>query len=264
MACKSLIIQADDFGACQAVTDGIMAAFWEGVVTQASVIMPAFDSARAIRVALESGLPLGVHLTLMCEWESVRWEPLTSAPSLRGGDGALLPGLAELRARAQELDVLGELRAQLAAAFDAGVPVTHVDSHIGVWDTGVLAEATAEFGVASREPVAAPGRILPLDSIWHLSLEEPATKVEALVRQVEGLRDGVHMIVAHPALDRPELRQLCSPSSRSWQWAVDIRLSDLAALRDPRFRGAFEAAGVTLTSLDALGWADHGTAEVAG
>lgn len=264
MADKSLIIQADDFGACGAVTDGIMAAFAEGVVTQASVIIPAFDSARAIQLALAARLPLGVHLALMCEWESVRWQPLTAAPSLRGADSALVAGLAELRAHAQAHDVLGELRAQLAAAIDAGIRITHVDSHIGVWNSDVLAEAVAELSVASRDPVPSPGRTLPLDSIWHLSLQEAASKVEALVRHVEGLRDGVHMIVAHPALDRPELRQLCAPSSRRWPWAVDIRLSDLAALRDPRFQRACETVGVTLTSVEALGWASHGTAEVAG
>jgi len=264
MVGKSLIIQADDFGACEAITDGIMAAFADGVVTQASVIMPASDSARAIRLALQAGLPLGVHLALMCEWESVRWPPLTPAPSLRGADGALWAGLDELLAHAGAQDVLSELRAQLAAAIGAGVPITHVDSHIGVFSSGVLAEAIVEAGVASRDPVPPPGRSLPLDSIWHLSLQEPAAKAEALVRHVERLGSGVHMIVGHPALDRPELRQLCSPASRRWRWAVDIRLSDLAALRDPRFRRACETTGVTLTSVGALGWAGHGVAEGAG
>lgn len=253
MTGKSLIVNADDFGACRAVTDGVIAAFREGVLTQASVIVPAFDSARAVRLASEAGLPLGVHLALMCEWESVRWSPLTPAPSLRWADGALPPGLAELRACARAPEVLAELRAQVAAAYRAGVPVMHVDCHIGVWDPAVLAQVTADAGVPSRDPVPPPGRTMRLDSLWHLSLQEQTTKVDALVQHVQGLREGVHMIVAHPALDRPELRQLCSPSSRRWRWAVDIRLSDLAALRDPRFRLACEDSGVTLTSLAACG-----------
>jgi len=257
MTGKLLIVQADDFGACQAVTDGIMVGFREGVVTQTSVIMPAFDSARAIRIALRVRIPLGVHLTLMCEWESVRWHPLTPAPSLRGPDGALLPGLAELRAAATANDIVSELTAQVAVAQAAGATITHIDSHIGVCDPDAVAAVAAEFGVASRDPVPWPGSTLALDSIWHLSLQPDSTKTDDLVRHVEALPDGVHMIVSHPALDRPELRELCSPGSRRRKWAVDIRLSDLGALRDPRFRRVCEASGVTLTSVAALGWADH-------
>lgn len=262
MARKHLIMQADDFGACQAVTDGIMAAFQEGAVTQTSVIMPAFDSGRATEIALRAGMPIGVHLALMCEWESVRWHPLAPAPSLCGPDGALMPGLTELRAMAEADDIASELTAQIAAAQAAGVTVTHVDSHIGVCDPGVLATVAAAFGIASRDPVPWPGRTLPLDSIWHLSLQPDFSKTDDLVRHVEALPDGVHMIVSHPALDQPELRALCSAGSRRWKWAVDIRLSDLAALRDHRFRRACEKSGVTLTSVAALGWAGNDQAGV--
>jgi predicted glycoside hydrolase/deacetylase ChbG (UPF0249 family) len=256
MSGKFLIVQADDFGACVAITDGIMAAFREGKVTQTSVIMPALDSERAIRLALEAGMPLGVHLALMCEWESVRWRPLTAAPSLRGPDRALLPGLAEVRSVARADDVVTELRAQVGAVRAAGATVSYVDSHIGVCDTRALATVAAEFNIASRDPVPQPARTLPLDSIWHLSLQPEATKIDDLIRRVASLSEGVHMIVSHPALDRPELRTLCSPDSRRWRWAVDVRLSDFAALRDPRFRRACEAHEVTLTSVAALGWAE--------
>ena len=253
-----LILQADDLGACPAITDGILAAHAEGLVTQASVIMPASDSARALGLARRSGLPVGVHLALMCEWEVDRWPPLTAAPSLRGADGALLPGLTELRRSATRQDTVDELRAQVAAAA-AAIDITHLDSHIGVCDADWLSHVAAESGLPSRDPVPPPGRTLALDSLWHLSLRPADTKTDDLIAYVTGLGPGVHMIVAHPALDGPDLRALCSPASRRWKWAVDIRLSDLASLRDPRFLRACTDRGVALTSVAAMARAGGGT-----
>ncbi|MBF9132207.1 ChbG/HpnK family deacetylase [Plantactinospora sp. S1510] len=252
MPARRLVVQADDLGACAAITDGILTAFEAGAVTQASVIVPAGDAERGIRVAVEAGLPLGVHLALMCEWESVRWRPLTPAASLCDEDGGLQPGLAELARTARRSEVVSELRAQIVAALDWGVPVTHLDSHIGVLDTQALSQVAAEFELACRDPIPGPGRMLALDSLWHLTPRSPETKTEELVRHVRSLPEGDHLIVAHPALDRPELRSLCHRGSRRYKWAVDYRLSDLAALTDPRFRAICGEEDVALVSVDGV------------
>ncbi|MDT0266824.1 ChbG/HpnK family deacetylase [Streptomyces sp. DSM 44915] len=248
-----LVVQADDHGACPAVSDGILRCFQAGVVTQASVIVPAPDAPRAIAAALAAGLPLGAHLALLCEWEGLRWGPLTAAPSLRAVDGAFPDDLARLRAQADLGEAAAELRAQLRAATTAGVRLTHLESHVRVLDPGLLARISAEFGLPCRDEVPAPGVPMALDSLWHLSLQDPATKAEALARHVAGLGPGTHMVVAHPAEDRPELLTLCSPDSRRWKWARDIRVSDTAALLDPRFLASCAERDVELTALPAPG-----------
>lgn len=248
-----LIVQADDYGACPAISDGILRCFRAGVVTQASVIVPAPDAPRAIRAALAAGLPLGAHLALLCEWEGLRWSPLTAAPSLRAPDGAFPDDLGRLRAQADIGEAEDELRAQLRAAERAGVRLTHMESHVRVFDTPLLARLSAESGLPCRDPVPAPGVPMELDSLWHLSVQDPRSKSEALADHLAGLRPGLHMIVSHPAEDRPELRSLCSPSSRRWKWARDIRVSDMAALTDPGFAERCAARDIELVSLPAPG-----------
>jgi hypothetical protein len=247
-----LIIQADDYGACPAISDGILRCFQAGVVTQASVIVPAPDAPRAMRAALASGLPLGAHLALLCEWQGLRWSPLTAAPSLRAQDGAFFDDLEQLRARAEIGEAEDELRAQLRAAESAGVRLTHMESHVRVFDTPLLTRLSAESGLPCRDPVPAPGISMELDSLWHLSVQDLHSKPEALAGHLASLRPGLHMIVTHPAEDRPELRNLCSPSSRRWKWARDIRVSDMAALMSPDIRRLYAARNIELVSLPAL------------
>lgn len=245
----TLIVQADDYGACPAITDGILACHAAGVVTQASVIVPGPDAARGMWLARRVGLPLGAHLTLFCEWELHRWYPLTTADSLRAADGAFVAGLDELRAQAHLPDARTELRAQLAAAGAAGITLTHFESHVRVFDAGLLAQLSAETGLPCRDPVGPPGVGVPVDSVWHLSVQPTATKTEALLAYVAALPAGRHMIVAHPADDTADLTRLCHPTSRRWKWAREIRVSDSAALLDRRFRQLCHGGRVRLASL---------------
>ncbi|MFF8500175.1 ChbG/HpnK family deacetylase [Streptomyces anulatus] len=248
-----LIVQADDYGACRAVSDGVLRCFRAGAVTQASVIVPAGDAPRATAAALAAGLPLGAHLALLCEWEGLRWAPLTAAPSLRAADGGFHDDLGVLRARGLAAEAEEELRAQVRAVTEAGVRLTHTESHVQVYETELLARLSAEWGLPSRDPVPAPGLCLDLDSLWHLSVQELRHKTQALLDHVRSLGPGTHMVVAHPAEDRPELLTLCSPDSRRWKWARDIRVSDTEALLDPRFLELCAARGVELVALPPTG-----------
>jgi hypothetical protein len=246
MTPRTLVVQADDYGMCPAVTDGILDAFRAGVVTEASLMVPAPDAQRAIWLARQAGLPLGAHLVLACEWDGLRYFPLTPAATLRALDGAFLPGVAELRAVADRQEAWTELRAQLRAAEIAGVRLRHMESHVGVFDAQVLADLSAEFGLPCRDEVPSPGLPMPVDSLWHLSVRPVPTKLDDLLEHLAGLPPGRHMVVAHPAVDRPELGTLVAPDSPRWKWARDIRTSDLRTLLDPRFRQACDDLGIAL------------------
>ena len=64
MSGARLVLQADDFGLCDAVNEGIAEAFRAGTITQASVMVPcpAFEGAAAL--ARAHAIPVGVHGTL--------------------------------------------------------------------------------------------------------------------------------------------------------------------------------------------------------
>ncbi|MGN5380945.1 carbohydrate deacetylase [Streptomyces lasalocidi] len=244
------MVQADDYGMCPAVTDGILTAHQAGRVTQASVMVPAPDAGRAMWLARKAGLPLGVHLVLACEWEGLRYYPLTTAPSLRASDGAFLSGIPELRsANAEREEALQELRAQIQAAEKAGIEIRHIESHVGVFDVDLLAQVSAERSLPCRDEIPAPGNNMDVDSIWHLSTRPISSKVDDLILHLKALPAGTHMIVAHPAVNHADLDRLTHPGSRRWKWAREIRVSDLDALLDPRFSEACDSLGITLAPL---------------
>ncbi|MET9532188.1 MULTISPECIES: ChbG/HpnK family deacetylase [unclassified Streptomyces] len=247
---RVLVVQADDFGMCPAVTDGILEAHRAGVVTQASVMVPAPDANRAMWLARKHGLPLGAHLVLACEWEGLRYYPLTRADTLRSPDGAYLPGPPELRAAdADPEEVHAELCEQLRVMVAAGLVPRHCESHVGVFDPHILADVSAQWGIPCRDEVPAPGIPMAVDSVWHLSTRPEGSKMDDLLGHLSTLPPGTHMVVAHPAADRPELDMLTDSGSRRWKWARPIRTSDLATLLDPRFLRACASWGITLAPL---------------
>ena len=126
-----LIVQGDDFGMCHAVNVGTMQAFREGILTQASTMAacPWFTEAAAL--ARESGIPLGVHQTLTCEWDNLRWRPLTGGPSLVGADGTFFRTVAEARTSISRGDAVRELSAQVAKFAAEGLAIDYLDVHMG-------------------------------------------------------------------------------------------------------------------------------------
>ncbi len=242
-----LVVQADDYGMHPAVTDGVDRLFESGIVTQASVMAPAPDASRALASAFRTGMPLGVHLTLACEWDFYRWSPLTAAPTLRAADGAFLPGIPELRSASVD-EAYDELVAQVEAVVGAGLSPQHMESHIRPFDLTILAELSSRYGLESRDPIPHPGLTMRLDSLWHLSVQPPETKLASLLDHVATLPSGRHMIVAHPAEDHDDLRRFCPPTSRRWKWAREIRVSDSAALSSPEFAASCRDLGISLSA----------------
>ena len=82
-----LVVQGDDLGMCRAVNEGIALAATDGILTQASVMAPTPWFAEGAATVRRIELPVGLHVTLTCEWDYLRWSPLSPAPTLRGSDG---------------------------------------------------------------------------------------------------------------------------------------------------------------------------------
>ena len=82
-----LVVQADDFGMCQAINQGIVHAFREGILTQAAMMAPCPWFEEAVLLAKRESIPVGMHSTLTSEWDHMRWRPLTSGSSLCEADG---------------------------------------------------------------------------------------------------------------------------------------------------------------------------------
>ncbi len=129
-----VLLHADDFGASDSTVDATIACFEHGALTSAS-IMPGMPAAeRAVTFAREHPeLDFGVHLTFVGDEDE---RPLSSPVEIAGlvGEDGRFRATRELRIRSlvyllPEEQIEREAARQLESVRDAGVAITHVDSH---------------------------------------------------------------------------------------------------------------------------------------
>src|SRR5256886_2262427 len=181
-----LVVNADDFGLSTGVNRGILEAHAAGVVSSVSVLVNApgwTDALRRLRdlgpaPAPAPGLGVGLHLNLTMG-RAVSWGG--SLSDARTGRFHTFPVLVA-RACAGRLDpgdVAIECAAQLARLRNAGLVVTHVDSHRhvhilpGVW--GAVVETARAAGVPVLRVPLEPWSVNPVN--WRASLKKAALRV---------------------------------------------------------------------------------------
>ena len=128
-----LIINADDFGLTPGINRAIAELYDAGALTSATLMAtgPAFDDAVSIARA-RPGLGVGCHVVLT---DGVPVSPPRSIPTLMASDGRsfrpkMMRFLAALLTNQIDLtDIEREARAQIERVQQAGLTVTHIDTH---------------------------------------------------------------------------------------------------------------------------------------
>ena len=234
------VVHCDDIGMCHAANTGSFEALENGPATCGSVMVPCpwFREA-AERATANPELDLGVHLTLNAEWQHYRWGPVagrSAVPSLLDSEGYLPRTVLEVVQKAKPDDVERELRAQIDKALDAGIDVTHVDSHMGTIffpqfleiyvrlarDYGVPA-FTVNADPSTLEANGIPASAEPMFRRLMQELEETGIPIldgfdanslgfaegEGEAHnggRLDRLQPGVNYLICHPATDGEELR----------------------------------------------------------
>ena len=156
---RYLIVNADDFGASEAITQGIIRAWKEGIVTSTSAQVNLPGALERIRTAhaANPALPIGLHLDIT---EGKPVLPENQVPSLVDESGNFYSAdtitthlteisLPELRA---------ELHAQAELLLKSGVKFDHIDYHnhmLALYTPfyPLVIELAQEYGVPVRQPV---------------------------------------------------------------------------------------------------------------
>jgi len=158
---KVLIINCDDVGMCNSANLAAIEGMEKGLITSATIMVPCpwapaiFDYAKT-----HPEKDFGVHLTHTSEWKFYRWgavAPRDQVSHLIDPDGYLWHEVEDVYAHANPEEALIEGRAQIKKALAAGVPVTHIDSHMGTMQYSpdyfkAYVQLAMEFNLPLRMP----------------------------------------------------------------------------------------------------------------
>jgi predicted glycoside hydrolase/deacetylase ChbG (UPF0249 family) len=268
---RVVIIHADDIGMCQATVSALAELTEFGLVSSASTMVPCgWFPLTAAFCRDHPEVDMGVHLTLTSEWDSCRWRPLSTRDPASGliDEEGFFPRLSEtVWERSDPGAAERELRAQVSAALDAGIDVTHVDSHMGTvahpqlapfyvrmalenrvpmvllrlgeagWRAMGFDAETAATAVRLAQQVEALGLPL-LDNLVQMPLAQPGDRLALVKKALSELPPGITHFIIHPAHDTAELRA----AADSWP----ARVADYEAFSSKELRDWVRGSGLQL------------------
>ena len=283
MGDRLLIVNGDDFGRTPGITEGVLQAHRNGIVTSTTVMVNLPGARAAVQRAREEAprLGLGVHLNLTTGRPVL---PPERVPTLVDPTGRFYP-IRDLLPRLPSLDldqVEAELVAQIERFRSWGEEPTHLDSHhhllylspvlfrilLGLaeryclpirypWRTTVDLDRLAEAHRVSARSL--PSIIAACDVLLHrtgvrvpdrcfLSFYGEGVTLEHLLDLIEQVPEGIAELMCHPGRADAQLAAVSG--------YVQGRERELAILTHPRVRERLATQGVRLIDFRALA-SDH-------
>lgn len=160
---KALIINADDFGLSPKVSQGIIQAWQQGVVSSTSALVTARGSLEHVANA-PTDLPMGLHLNITTGTPLSKPEDI---PTLVNAQGTFydMPAFLKQLSAVDFEDIRREIYAQ-AAAMQQIRPFDHLDYHHHIFALyhpffALLIDMAKDFAVPVRQPAVYGGIRLP-------------------------------------------------------------------------------------------------------
>ena len=259
---RLLVIHADDFGMMHSVNRAIITAFQNRWITSASILVPCPWFPEVAKFARENPqYDLGIHLALNSEWTPMRWGPIapkTEVPSLLDPDGYLSLVETQVVKQARPAEVEIELRAQIIKAQQAGVKLSHLDTHMGtVIRTPEMFTTYLRLGEAFHLPTLLeqrpdfqgvqlnPAAIL-IGRVLQISPGVPPEQwLDAYKKMLTPLPLGSYQLIVHLGYDDDELRGATYDHP---DWGAAWRQHDLDMVSSAAFQQFLREQGFVLVT----------------
>ncbi len=258
---RYLIVHADDAGMSHSVNMATQAGLESGIVSSASIMVPCpWFKEFAVYAKAHPQYDYGIHLTLNAEWDTYRWGPVASrdrVASLVDPTGCLWDNVGQVAMHAKADEVKIELKAQIDRALEFGVPLSHLDTHMGaVLCRPDLVDVYVDLAVEYNLPVLFFKRMPPgmekeyvaLAAQFEKSLSKlkernlprldnllqfyggniPEQRKKLYYDELAKIGPGVTQLIVHCGYDNDELRAISDSSVR--------RDQDRALFTDPAMR----------------------------
>ncbi len=265
---RVLITHIDDMGFCHASNTASAECMASGAASCASVIVNAPWFREAVSICKDNPqFDVGVHLTLTCEYDGFRWAALSTNDPTTGlvdEEGYLWRTREDAVRHVQEDAAEVEMREQIQRAFDAGIDVTHIDTHMGSVVhpkfLRIYLKLADEFGVPAFLPNITRERLgalredemaneylevldkvdtdgVPtLDEIVIDTLVDLNDKKTFYRKLIDDIKPGLTHLLFHPAKNGDELQAIAD--------TYDSRHADYVAFSDPEMKKYIDDAGI--------------------
>ena len=268
---RVLITHIDDIGFSHAANEAsfecldVGAASCGSIMTAAPWFMEAAD-----RVRENPAYDVGVHLTFTCEYPFYRWPAVSTrdpASGLLDAEGYMWHTREDAVRHVQVKAAEVEMRAQIELALNAGLDITHIDTHMGSVVhpkfLSIYLSLASEYGVPAFLPNITRQRLQELDRVDqhddYLAVLEniDAGKVPTLDEiiidtllpiedkssfyreHIQSIKPGLTHLLFHPAKLGDELRAIDKKASES-------RHADYVAYTDPTLKQFILDQGIHL------------------
>jgi chitin disaccharide deacetylase len=264
---RLLIIHADDFGMMHSVNRATSEALEHHWITSSSILVPCPWFPEVVQwTKSHPDADLGIHLALNADWTSYRWAPVspqTKNSSLLDADGFLPLTTEFVVAHAKVPDVETEVHAQVDKAKSAGIPLSHLDTHMGtIVSSPDLFGVYLSAGQSYKLPLLlsrvfdgrdtdlsalhlAPNSIV-LDGVLEMMPGVPQSQwLDAYKKMLQSLKPGTYQLIVHLAYNDSEMQAATFDHP---DWGAQWRQNDFDLVRNPEFQKFLKDQGFILVS----------------